>query len=137
MKSLYKVLLIDDDPAVNFLHQMLFEDLNAVDQIVVKEKCTDALQFIKQGYLTTPPDYINLILLDLNMPDMSGFNLLEELIQLDLTELVRTKIVVVTSSTHPKDIRRLEILGVKNIYEKPLTIEKITGLLNDFVDNNN
>lgn len=111
------------------MNQYLFKELEVADHIIVKENGVDALEFIKHHCINQPASCVNLILLDLNMPIMGGLDLLEELKKLGQAELITSRIVVLTSSTHPKDISHLREVGVKIVLEKPLTTAKIKSLI--------
>lgn len=132
MKSFGKVLLIDDDQIANLLHRILLEKLNIAEQIIIKSNGVDALEFIKQHCIDTTSDCANLILLDINMPIMNGIELLQELKTLGKSDLIHTRIVVLTSSGHPEEMIKVRSLGVKNIFQKPLTKEIIMAIVYNF-----
>ncbi len=126
---MHKVLLVDDDPTVNFLNRLIFADLDLAEEIITLTNGKDALEFIKEHCINVDHECPNLILVDLNMPIMDGKELLENLKKIDKTELINSKIAVLTSSDHPWDMAFLEKMGVLSTARKPLTEEKVMDLL--------
>lgn len=76
------------------------------------------LRYIEDGKIARP----DLILLDINMPEMDGWEFLYHLEQLD----TRTEVMLLSSSVHTEDVERSEAHKlVKCFIGKPLTEEKI------------
>lgn len=68
------IVLVEDDPDDVFLVQTAFEDLRIHDKIVSFPNGHEAML-----YLLEQPESPYLIISDLNMPQMNGFELLEAL----------------------------------------------------------
>ena len=66
-------LLIDDNYIDNFVTRKILESGNFVEEIVVRQSPSDAIEALKIGAVV--PD---VIFLDIRMPMMSGFEFLEE-----------------------------------------------------------
>lgn len=127
-----RVVLIDDNRATNFLHQCLLEELLLTDEIVVLQNGFQALDFLTRqdkenavGHNDAP----DLILLDVNMPVMNGWELLDELANADRDYLCRNTVVMLTSCTQEQDAARAKLLTVKGYLEKPLDEQKVSELL--------
>lgn len=69
--------------------------------------------------------------MDINMPVMSGLEVLEELQKFGGETLLRTSVVMLTSSVAPKDVEAATRLGVKAYLDKPLTEEKVHALFQE------
>lgn len=127
MEKLRSILLIDDDEVTNFLNQELMSDLQLAQQVETLTDARQALELVEdrcsQGQ---GPD---LILLDLKMPVFSGFDFLSSFQKLPSSMVQHIKIIVLTTSNNPKDIQRLQDLGIENVLNKPLTKEKILNLV--------
>jgi CheY-like chemotaxis protein len=76
-------------------------------------------------------DNINpmLILLDLNMPVMNGFEFLEAYQQYEEALKRGVAIVILTTSLNPKDIERVKDKGVVEFLNKPLAQDKLKEVL--------
>jgi CheY-like chemotaxis protein len=122
--GLYNVLTIDDDQVIRFIHRNLAASLGN-PKIVHHEVVNgwDALQHIRLNGL---PD---LILLDLNMPVMNGFQFMEEYNKMDLPDKGKTYIIVVSSSNYPEDKNRSFELGVDQYLSKPISIENLKSVI--------
>lgn len=70
-----------------------------------------------------------LVLLDVNMPVMNGFEFLEAYDHLDITPKEHIIIIMLTTSLHPRDVERVQQLGIAGFMNKPLTKEKINDIL--------
>ncbi|MBU2997871.1 response regulator [Cellulophaga baltica] len=119
-KKLFKILLVEDDEITNFITTSRLNDLGFKNvQAVLNGK-------LALDYLTTNcPD---LILLDLNMPVMGGFEFLELKNKQGLCENV--PIVILTSSSRSSDKDKVtNFTTVIDYLEKPLSVDKIRELL--------
>jgi CheY-like chemotaxis protein len=120
------VLLVDDD----IIFQML--GAKALHRVGVKDtgirqasNGKQALELLKDLTLPRP----DVILLDLNMPVMNGFEFLEEFNKLSPDEKNDTKVVIVTSSESDTDIKKARALGAAAYLIKPLKDEKLSAVL--------
>lgn len=127
MSKLSSILLVDDDDTTNFVNQMLLEDMEVADQILTATNGQEALSVIKrqcaQGCCPS------LVLLDINMPVMNGFEFLEAYEQLDLDNKQSVVVVMLTTSLNPKDLERLGDLPNRGFLNKPLTADMVKQLL--------
>jgi CheY-like chemotaxis protein len=127
MKRLSCILLVDDDKTTNFVNQLLLQDLDVAHLILSANSGFEALDIInnqcqKNGCL-------QLIFLDINMPGMDGFEFLEAYDQMDFPNKDSIKVVMLTTSSNPKDINRLENMPIADFLNKPLTEEKVLELI--------
>jgi CheY-like chemotaxis protein len=118
-----KILLIEDDEVANFLLKKALETsglASEVDSVLNGEEAIDLLN--KNTGDQSIPD---IILLDLNMPVMNGFEFLEAFKKLDLPHKDQVKIIIVTSSVDQRDIMKAKEMGVENYISKPISGDKL------------
>jgi CheY-like chemotaxis protein len=124
------ILLVDDDKIFTFLSTKTLQRMGIAKEVHTAFHGREALDLINNyfsGSLTAP----DVILLDLNMPIMDGFGFLEAFQRLRLPNKEKIKIVVVSSSENPADIRRSKELGARNYILKPITEELLRTALSD------
>ncbi|MBC7922392.1 MAG: response regulator [Ferruginibacter sp.] len=130
MKKMQSILLVDDDEISNMLTAMKVNELAMTERVAAVTSGQQALDYCIAHCLTPAADSCpDLILLDINMPGMSGFEFLEKLNQLGCPRL--PKVVVLTTSSSPRDVERARSLKVTGYIDKPLTPEKLFPLLED------
>ena len=129
MKKLKRVMLIDDYEADNFLHEMLFEEMDCAEDIVTKLNGREALDYLttpQDGELPTP----DLICLDINMPVMNGWEFIEAYDALDEDMRGGVVLMMLTTSLNPDDRARAEQRGcIADFVSKPLTRDSLANLL--------
>ncbi|WP_258105734.1 response regulator [Marinoscillum sp. MHG1-6] len=123
------VLLIDDDEATNFLHELLISECEITNKIIKAENGVEALDYLtnKVNGRYPKPD---LIFVDINMPLMNGWGFLEEYEKLELTQKGRIVVVMLTTSLNPEDKDKAqEILAIRDYKSKPLTVDMLNEIL--------
>lgn len=126
------ILLVDDDPDDNYLHQLIIADSGLCETVRVAENGLEALRYLTQ---TDDPDYLrpDAILLDINMPIMNGFEFLEHYHQLPGEQKSRLLVLMLTTSLNPDDQQRAATIGdVTNYQAKPLTKAMLKGIVDDY-----
>lgn len=123
MPELIRVLIVEDN---QISRKILVEGLKQYAfEIIEAENAQQGIEYA----LNYEPD---LILLDLNLPDYSGFKVLEEIRKNPKTMLI--PVIVITVSATSDDVQKAILYGVKNYVVKPVNIEdlvrRITKVLN-------
>lgn len=137
MRKLSGILLIDDDDTTNFLNQRLLNRMGVTDNIrtfVNGKQAFDYLYNLSNNHFEyTTSDYFKpeLIFLDINMPVMDGFEMLNLYESLNPEFRKNVVMTVLTTSTHPQDTANAREFAAEYL-TKPLTPEKITNLLNKY-----
>lgn len=130
-KKLKCILLIDDNPDDNFYHERVIKKCNAAEIVLAKTSVREALDFLKSKKEDdSPPE---LILLDINMPGMNGWDFLAEYELLNDKLKSRAIVIMLTTSQNPDDKKRAEeISSVSDFKTKPLTTESLEEIMNRF-----
>ncbi|MEM1251887.1 MAG: response regulator [Cyanobacteria bacterium P01_H01_bin.21] len=136
-ESTYPTLLVVEDSD---------EDFEALNRIMRKNcqfevptmRCVDgddALDFLyREGSYADHPlaEMPGLILLDLNLPGTDGREVLSQIKQDD--QLKTIPVVVMTTSSNPKDIEACYRSGVNSYMLKPTNIEQLKMSIQLFID---
>ncbi|GAB3914208.1 response regulator [Larkinella knui] len=131
-RPIHCILLIDDDPDDNYLHQLVIEESGLCDAVRSAETGLQALTYLTE---THDSNYVrpDVILLDINMPGMNGFEFLERYCQLD--EVLRSRLVLLmlTTSLNPVDKNRAgQFEDVKGYLTKPVTKEMLQEIIDQY-----
>ena len=130
MAKLSCTLLVDDDETTNFLNRLLFQRLAVTETLLVALNGQQALDLLAANCQSAAsPTCPALILLDMKMPVMNGFEFLEAYARLPLAQREAVVIIMLTTSLNPQDVERMQGLPIAGFLTKPLTREKISHLL--------
>ncbi|MFT3738427.1 MAG: response regulator [Breznakibacter sp.] len=112
MHSKNKLLVVDDCQTTRTIVKDIFR--NSGLTILESTNGNDAISMMMKQH----PD---LVLLDINMPEKDGLDVLEELIE----ENYNTPIVIISSDVSNDTKKTCTALGVKEYIEKPLNPAKL------------
>lgn len=129
MTTLKNLTIVDDDDIFVFLTTKIIEQTNLVDLIKVFGNGLDAINFLKENKnnVDALPD---IILLDLSMPIMNGWQFLEKYNKLNPTIGKKITIYICSSSISPDDITRAKTISeVSDYIIKPITKDKLIDLI--------
>ena len=117
-----RVYLVDDDLDHVLIISRAIREANPNTEVHTVDDSTIALEALRT--LQSKPD---LILLDINMPGLSGFDVLSH-IKAD-EQLKRIPVVMLTSSTLGSDVARAYELGASGYISKPSYLHDIRAVL--------
>jgi CheY-like chemotaxis protein len=122
-----EILLVEDNPGDVRLTQEALKDAKISNTVNVTRDGVDAMAFLRRqdGYADAPiPD---LILLDLNLPRRSGFEVLEDLKK--SPDLKRIPVVILTSSGAEQDVLSTYDLQANCYITKPVDLEQFLNVI--------
>lgn len=127
-----KVLVIDDNATDRYIAKRMFEKYSFAEEIVLQESGPDALEYIIS--LENTPDLLpQFIFLDINMPEMNGYEFLEEYAKLPETVKTNCVIMMITTSIHPDDLKWAESNPfIIRFLNKPIDKEKMRIIKEEF-----
>jgi CheY-like chemotaxis protein len=126
------VLLVDDDEATNFINRRIITLSGLPAKIEVAINGNEALDFLRQSgqFKNQDSKQPGLILLDINMPGMNGWEFLEEYKKLPATQKEKIIIAMLTTSMNPEDEQKSKGYSEVAIFlRKPLTIANVKDLV--------
>lgn len=127
MKNYKYVIIVDDNETTIFLHSDLINDCFPNSELIT---FTNSQDFINDC-LTNNEWFENetLLLLDINMPNKLGYDVLEE-IEEEIDDIDLLSVLMVTSSNLKRDVERSErFVAIKGYVEKPLDEQKLRAHL--------
>ncbi|PWU11623.1 MAG: two-component system response regulator [Verrucomicrobia bacterium] len=125
-----KILLAEDDDNDVFLMRAALERAEVVAELVVARDGQEAVE-----YLSGPngnghsPSKLRLMLLDLKMPRMDGFDVLSWIH--NHPELSDLPVVVLSSSSQESDMSKARTLGARDYQVKPADFHELVRLVKE------
>lgn len=123
------VMLVDDDADDNFFHERAIAKSGIADSIRIALDGQEALEYLDlaQNGINPPP---SVILLDINMPRMNGYEFLDTYKNLPPETKAKVCIVMLTTSASLKDRALVEQYSdVCDYLLKPLTAATFTEMM--------
>lgn len=117
--NLLHVLLVDDDDVDIMNVQRAFKKNNIVNPLYIANNGVEALDLLRGNGVAPIPSERRLVLLDLNMPKMSGLEFLRE-VRAD-PALHALTVIVLTTSDDERDKVEAYNLNVAGYILKPVT----------------
>lgn len=116
-----KIMVVDDFAFIRMLFQKAFQNHPEYEIVTVS---TGREALIKLSDSINP---IDLIILDINLPDINGLTLLKGIRKNQLN----TKVIIVTAYSNDELINNLKGLNVARIFDKPIIVEDMIAFVNE------
>ena len=127
-----KVLCVDDDTISLTISQLLLKRTGFASEVDTAIDGSGALEYFENLFANDPDPIGNapeLILLDINMPVMNGWEFLQEYNPRYAEKLVNTHIIILSSTIDPEDFALAKQYPVvMQFISKPLSIENLEEL---------
>jgi len=130
MQTNNSILLVDDDLTSNFIAEKIIKKSGNSKSIQSVKNGKEALNYILENCLSDYKENCpQIILLDLHMPVMDGFDFLKHL-SIEMPNYIEAfKIFILTSSSNPKDVEIANQYHIDGYINKPLNAEKVKLLI--------
>jgi len=123
-------IVIDDDEINNLLCQIIIKQATGSAHVETFVFPQEGLNYIKNNFAQTSDKIETVLFLDINMPEMDGWEFLEEYDTLTEDIKSQLRIILLSSSVNEEDKRRAsENKYVANYIVKPLQKETIHSIL--------
>jgi len=113
------ILLVEDNPDDEFLTRDALRSGGVSHEVIVARDGAEAVEWMfPRSDANAPPRTPDLVLLDLKLPKLSGFDVLERIRSNAQTRGL--PVVILTSSSEHQDIRRSYLSGANSYVRKPV-----------------
>ncbi|MBT8409093.1 MAG: response regulator [Alphaproteobacteria bacterium] len=120
------VVIIDDDTVDQMMYRRVISRSGLFEDVTTFTMAAEALEYFKQH----PGAHVDLILLDINMPRMNGFEFLEAARASIDGGIGNPVVVMLTTSLDPRDLKRAEqFTEIQQYVPKPLTQETLSDVV--------
>ena len=119
----YRILLVDDVDVNRMIVATMLEDTGifideAEDGIIALEK-----------FKASPPDTYDLILMDIQMPNLNGYDAAMEIRKLDRSDAKTVPIAALTANAFQEDIARANASGMNYHVAKPVEMRELLEVI--------
>lgn len=123
-KMMYKIVILEDDPMVQSINKQYVDKFmkGYEYQVICVEDSRNALKLIQK-------EQINLILLDIYMPQLSGLDVLNILIEKNM----HPQVIMLTAASDTEKIGRALDYGVLDYLIKPFTYQRFEMAMDKFI----
>src|SRR6476659_1603379 len=122
------IMLVDDDPITNFINYITLTKMKISRHVVIARNGEEALNYINE-YKSQHQSMPELILLDVLMPVMDGFEFLEKFEQVCNPQFCKSKVIMLSTLFSKSDISVLNQRGYSLFLNKPLNELRLLEML--------
>ncbi len=126
-----KILLVEDNPQDIEITQRAFAKGRVRNELIVVRDGQEALDYLYHREMFKDPETAprpGMILLDLNLPKVSGMEVLQQIKKDESLKLI--PVIVMTVSQREEDIVKSYNLGVNTYIQKPVEFETFMKVVN-------
>lgn len=123
--SRIRALLVEDNAINMEIATMILEQAG-----ITVEKAENGLIAVQKVKASRPGDY-DLILMDIQMPEMDGYTATREIRSLDDKALASLPIIAMTANAFAEDIRAAEEAGMDGHIAKPIDVNTMLGTITE------
>ena len=130
-KNIRKRILLAEDNELNaeIAMELLKEEGFLIDWVKDGQECFDKLEEADEGYY-------DLILMDIQMPILNGYDTTAKIRQMENSKKATTPIVAMTANSFDEDIEMTKKAGMNGFIAKPLDAEKMFIILKQSIVEN-
>ncbi|RCW90207.1 response regulator [Winogradskyella arenosi] len=129
MNKIDVACIIDDDPIFIFGAKRMMELSDFCNSFMVFKNGQEAINNLKP-IMNAGQNVPDVILLDINMPIMDGWQFLDEFVKIESHK--KMTIYIVSSSIDPVDIKRAERYdNITNYIIKPISLQTLKNILEE------
>ncbi len=115
------ILIAEDDPFISRMYQIKLEGAGL--KVIVKNNGRDAYEAVRS-------EHPNMAILDINMPELSGLDVLQTL-QNDGFDFQAMPVIVLTNSSDLSDRKRAQGFGAEYLVKAELTPREVLNIIDE------
>lgn len=120
-----RILIVEDDFRIAEMYREYLLENTPADEILTALNASESLRVLKEND-------INLMLVDVYLPDMHGDKLIEEVLKIH----PYMNFIVITASQESEKVKSMMQLGALYYLVKPVKLNKLSETVNDYVARN-
>ena len=125
--------IIDDDPMSSFYIKRLAELGELASIITIYNTAQGAIDYLLH-HKNTVEHLPDIILLDIYMPEVDGWEFLNQLKGIEDQLMKKAAVYIISSSSHPRDLNRAgSFPEVRAYFQKPVTLEVLKEMISTFM----
>ena len=127
-------MLVEDSDDDAFFFERILRKSGFQHQLLRHENGRDAMSYLEKTLIQSAGPRPALIFLDLKLPGVNGFELLQWMSDRGIKTLL--DVTILSGSDQPEDVLRAASLGAPDYLVKPLRVEQLTERLNAWLARN-
>jgi CheY-like chemotaxis protein len=127
----FQILLIDDLPSDAKLFEHALQQIETRAKLFWVATAEEGLEYLKREGRFATAGRVRLVVSDLSMPGIDGFELLSEMRK--NPALAATPVIIMSSSRSPRDVLRCYRLGANSYITKPMSLETFVATIGTLV----
>src|SRR5687767_12636987 len=121
------IALIEDSPADTKMIRFALHEVDPAINVMAFERGTDALQYFAAASVNDTCMPCDLLLVDLNLPALSGLEVLELIRANDHLRML--PVVILSGSSNPSDVERCYLAGANSYVTKPTNLDDLLAIM--------
>jgi CheY-like chemotaxis protein len=129
MNAVKNIFIVDDDMIYQLFTQKIIENLDDAINIQLFNDGEEAFNALKKG-ITSGLDLPDIVLLDINMPIMDGWEFMDEYVKIKHQLAKEVRIYIVSSSIADSDLNRARMHeDIVDYISKPIETDRLAEIV--------
>ena len=122
-----RIALIEDNPADTKMIRFALHEVDPAIDVMAFEGGADALQYFAAASMNDAFMPCDLLLVDLNLPALSGLQVLERIRANDHLRML--PVIMLSGSSNARDVERCYLAGANSYVTKPTNLEDLLAIM--------
>ncbi|MGJ1198494.1 response regulator [Sphingobacterium spiritivorum] len=132
-----RVAIVDDDIIFRLIFSKMLESFSELPvQVQVFENGLEALNYFRL-YQHEKDKLPDILFVDIDMPFLSGWELMDEIMQEGINFVLHIPVYILSSSTSTADKQKIcNYVFINEYIEKPITKDRLFGYIKEYLSEN-